>query len=62
MTTAEERRKHVEQMNANFAIEDFKPDAEDQALQQQYIEGNVSLDDMRAQAIEFAKNAAAKQS
>jgi hypothetical protein len=57
MTTREERRMHVDQMNANFAIEDFKPDRHDKALQQRYIDGDITLEEMRAKAIEFAKNA-----
>lgn len=55
-TTKKQRERHVAQMNANFRIEGFAPDAEDLKLQQQYIEGSVSLEDMLAHAREFALN------
>lgn len=61
-TTKEERRRHVAQMNANFAIEGFKPDAQDEALQKRYIEGTTTLDDMLAHAREFATKAQGKAS
>lgn len=57
-TTKAERRRHVAQMNANFAIEGFTPDAEDKELQRRYIEGQATLDDMLKHAREFAAKAA----
>lgn len=56
-TTKKQRQKHVSQMNANFAIEEMTPDAEDRKLQQQYIDGMITLDDMLAHAREFAARA-----
>jgi hypothetical protein len=56
-TTKEERRRHVAQMNANFRIEDFTPDAQDKALQQQYIDGKITLADMLEHARQFAAKA-----
>lgn len=46
-TTKAEREKHVAQMRANFAIEDMRPDADDQAMQQRYIDGTASLNDQK---------------
>lgn len=57
-TTKEERRRHVAQMNANFAIEGFKPDPEDKELQRKYVAGEVTLDDMLRHAREYALKAA----
>lgn len=57
-TTREERAKHVAQTNANFRIEGFEPDAQDIQLQQEYIEGTKTLDDLLNYAKAFAtKNA-----
>lgn len=45
MNTPEQRRYHVAQMRANFALEGFSPDANNQAMQEQYINGeNCQLD------------------
>jgi hypothetical protein len=59
-TTKTERERHVAQMNANFEIEGFTPDAEDRKLQQQYIDGLITLADMLAHAREFAAKAQRK--
>lgn len=53
-TTKAEREKHVTQMRANFAIEDMQPDAGDVAMQQRYIDGTASLDDLLQYARAFA--------
>lgn len=53
-TTKAEREKHVAQMRANFAIEDMQPEAADLAMQQRYIEGTASLDDLLQYASTFA--------
>jgi hypothetical protein len=41
-------------MRANFALEDMPPDAEDLALQERYIEGTASLDDLLTYARAYA--------
>jgi hypothetical protein len=48
------RRKHVAAMRANFAIEDMYPDVEDLALQDRYIDGTVSLDELLNHARAYA--------
>ena len=53
-TTKTEREKHVAQMRANFAIEGMQPDAEDLAMQQRYIDGTASTDDLLQHARAFA--------
>ena len=53
-TTKAEREKHVAQMRANFAIEDMRPDADDLAMQQRYIDGTASLDNLLQYAWTFA--------
>ena len=55
-TTKAEREKHVAQMRANHRIEGFKPDTEDLSMQQKYIDGAASLDDMLKQAQKFAES------
>lgn len=50
----EERRQHVATMRANFAIEDMRPDPEDLALQERYIDGTASLDDLMNYARAYA--------
>lgn len=53
-----ERCNHVSAMRANFAIEGMYADAEDIALQERYIAGTASLDDLLNHARAFsAKNA-----
>lgn len=54
-TTQEERRQHIEQMCANFAIEDMHADADDLVMQERYIAGTVSLADMLQCARDFAE-------
>lgn len=56
-TTAEERRRRIETMRANFAQEGMQPDAEDLALQERYIEGTATLADLLAHAREYASTA-----
>jgi len=53
-TTKEQRRQHVATMRANFAIEDMHPDADDLALQERYIDGTASLDDLMNHARAYA--------
>jgi hypothetical protein len=54
-TTPEERRRHVEQMRANFAIEDMHADSEDLAMQDRYIAGTASLADLLQYARSFVE-------
>lgn len=61
-TTKAERRRHVAQMNANFGIEGFKPDADDKELQRRYIDGDATLDDMLKHAVQAATKAGTGQS
>lgn len=51
------REKQVRQMRANNRIEGFEPDAGDLAMQQRYIEGTASLDDL----LQYAKGFATKR-
>ena len=53
-TTKAEREKHVVQMRANFAIEGLQPDAADLAIQQRYIDGTATADDLLEHARAFA--------
>ena len=53
-TTRAEREKHVAQMRANSAIEGIHPDAGDSVMQQRYIDGTASLDDLLQHARAFA--------
>ena len=57
MSTISARQKAVEQMNANFALEDMHPDATDRALQRGYVEGTVSIEDLLRHACEYAAEA-----
>ena len=54
-TSQEERRRHVEQMRANFAIEDIHPDADDLAMQERYITGTATLADLLQYARDFTE-------
>lgn len=54
--TQEERRKHVALMRTNFCLEGMDPDPDDLALQEAYIEGIVSLDDLVNYARAYASN------
>lgn len=49
------RARAVAQMNANFRIEGFAPDADDLVMQQRYIEGTAGLDDLLQYAMAFAE-------
>jgi len=49
-----ERRHHVQQMRANFALEELLPDSDDMALQSAYIAGELGLHEMWAHALAFA--------
>lgn len=60
MTTRDERAKAVEQVNANFRIEGFEPDAHDKALQAEYIAGEATVADMLRDAHRFAEDARQK--
>ena len=53
MTTSSERARHVQQANANQAIEGFQPDAADKEIQAQYIAGTATLTDLLAHAKKF---------
>lgn len=55
-TSQEERRQHVVSMRINFGLEDMNPDGDDLALQECYIKGTVSLDDL----LNYARSYAAK--
>jgi hypothetical protein len=59
-TTREDRARHVAQMRANFALEGMLPRADDIELQQCYIEGEISVDEMLHFAQDFARNSAAR--
>lgn len=57
-TTREERAHHVAQMRANFRIEGLEPSEEDARLQEAYIDGTASIEDLLAHAEEFVKTLA----
>lgn len=42
-------------MNASFALESMRPQADDLDLQRRYIEGEISLDDMLDHARDYAR-------
>lgn len=50
----EDRCCHVVRMRANFAIEGMQPDEVDIALQNAYIAGEMTLNEMLAYAWSFA--------
>lgn len=54
ISTKEERRRHVGNMIANFALEGDVPDAEHMALLDQYIDGTVTLAGLLDHAREYA--------
>lgn len=54
------RRRMVEQMNANFALEGVEPDEVDRLNQERFIEGTMSGDEMLQYASAFAEKAARK--
>jgi hypothetical protein len=45
-TTKEQRQRYVEQTNARMRPSGFEPDADMLALQQRYIEGEITIQDM----------------
>lgn len=51
----EQRRQNVAVMRANFAIEGMHPNAEDLALQERYIDGTASLDDLMNHARAYCR-------
>jgi len=61
ITTKEERAMRVAQMRANFAHEGGTPDAEHEALLDQYIEGTATLADLYTHAREYVYTAQERQ-
>ena len=57
MTSRADRERHVVQMLASSRLEGIEPDAADQLLLQEYIEGRINLDALLAYAHHFAKAA-----
>lgn len=57
--SAEARRDHVAQTNASMALEGLVPDESDIALQQAYIAGTASTDDLLRAAHAYAAQAKA---
>lgn len=55
MTTQGKRKHHVAQMLANSRLEGFEPDKVDKQLQDAYIDGTATLDDMLTHARAFAE-------
>ena len=55
-TTREERAHHVAQMRANFGIEGMEPSEEDARLQEAYIDGTASIEDLLEHAEKYAKS------
>lgn len=60
LSTAEERAKHLAQANANQAIEGIEPSAEDKAIQEKYVEGTASVEDLLQHAKDFVKKVQGK--
>lgn len=58
--TAEDRARHVAQANANQAIEGLTPSAEDKEIQQRYIDGTASIEDLLKHANDFLEKAKGK--
>ncbi|MFZ6864811.1 hypothetical protein ACO0K7_19510 [Undibacterium sp. Ji67W] len=54
-TTRDERAHHVAQMRANFGIEGIEPDEDDKRLQDAYIDGTATIEDLLEHAEKFAK-------
>ena len=61
VTTKEQRRQHIAAMRASSALEDMHPDIESLALQERYVEGTASLDDLLNDARRCAKEQKARQ-
>lgn len=57
----DDRRGHVQQMHANFALEGLLPDSDDVGLQHAYIAGELTLHEMWAYALAFALACAAAE-
>lgn len=53
--TRADRERHVAKMRENFRLEGFEPSDADKKLQQEYIEGTKTLDDLLDHANQFAK-------
>lgn len=49
LTTEKKRAAAVAQANANNRLEGLEPDADDIALQQQFIAGEIGIDEMLEQ-------------
>jgi hypothetical protein len=56
-TPPEIREKLIAEVNANFAIEGMEPDESDKRIQQEFIEGKASVEDLLRHALEFAVSA-----
>jgi hypothetical protein len=56
--TREERAYHVARMRANFSLEGIHPQVDDLDIEQRYIDGAVTLEDMLQHARDFANRAA----
>lgn len=59
-TTCKERAHHVRQMRANSAIEGMLPQTDDLELQQRYIDGQISIDEMLQYAQDLARKSATR--
>ena len=57
VTSRADRERHVGQMLASSRLESIEPDAADQLLLQEYIEGRLNLDALLAYAYQFAEAA-----
>lgn len=62
MQTQEDRAAAVAQANASALQEGLEPDADDIALQAEYIAGNVSVDDLLSAAFKYASEHAGEPS
>lgn len=54
LTSRADRARHVARMLTNFRLEGIEPDAADQLLLQEYIEGRINLDTLLAYAHQFS--------
>lgn len=45
-TSREQRQRYVEQTNASMRLSGFEPDADMLELQQRYIDGEITIQDM----------------
>lgn len=53
--TRADRERHVAKMREYFLLEGFEPSDDDKRLQQQYIDGTKTLDELLEHANQFAK-------